>query len=269
MTQLISWQLKISAWIDRAIASSKVAVMCSIALVGIPVVLFAYGIPWMAQWGAQHISVAMEDRLGQYILDTQPQEPNYMQQQDTTNPEAALSFYDDRVQTLAALAGLDGVTLHFRNGLPNAYALPGNRIVITYGLLSTLRNPNLVDGIIAHELGHLKRRDSLRMVLGSGLLAEMVMTFNGQSQGSNKLTTALANIFIFSHYTREQEAASDLFAVDLLIKDGQSPLLLSNSLQMLDDYYTKSFGAQAGKYTGSHPETLERIEAIKKATEAY
>jgi predicted Zn-dependent protease len=252
-------QSRMTAWIDRAIASSRAAIACAVALIIIPVTLILVVIPKFAQWGAQHIPVTMEDKLGQYILDNYAQSNIFASMLNKGDAEAALALHGDRFQQLARLAQLDNVALHFTHGVPNAYALPGNHVVITYELLSLLTDEAELDAIMAHELGHLRHRDGMRIMLGNGLLTELVL-FNNNGQEGGRVATAMANMFVFSHYTRDAEAAADQFAVDLLAQNGQSPALLAYALEKLDKYQAKYTGGAVPRYTSSHPETQERIQ---------
>jgi beta-barrel assembly-enhancing protease len=258
--------LRISVWIDRAIASQRIAIACAVALIIIPITLVWVAIPKFAQWAAEHIPVAMEDKLGQYILDNYAQPNIFTSMLNKGDAEAALALHGDRFQQLARLAQLDNVTLHFTHGVPNAYALPGNHVVITYELLNLLTDEAELDAIIAHELGHLRHRDGMRVMLGNGLLTEFVL-INNNGQDGGRVATVLSNVFVFSHYTRDAEAAADQFAVDLLAKNGQSPALLAYALEKLDKYQSKHTSNAAPRYTSSHPEIQERIHKALQAAD--
>jgi len=57
---------------------------------------------------------------------------------------------------------------------PNAFALPGGRIVLTRGLLESLEEETAIAFVLAHELGHFAGRDHLQRLgrqigFGAGL----------------------------------------------------------------------------------------------------
>lgn len=49
--------------------------------------------------------------------------------------------------------------------VPNAFAAPGGHIVLFRGLISQASGPEEVAGVLAHEMGHVVRRDPTRSVL--------------------------------------------------------------------------------------------------------
>lgn len=61
---------------------------------------------------------------------------------------------------------------------PNAYTLPGRRLLITQGALKLLSTENAAAFILAHEYGHLKQKDHLRG-LGHGLGLSLAFSLMG------------------------------------------------------------------------------------------
>ena len=90
--------------------------------------------------------------------------------------EADPSIHSDliyAVKRLAAKAGIPTPKLMIADiSVPNAFAygspLTGNMVAVTRGLLETL-NEDEVEGVLGHELGHLKHRDVQVMMFASVL----------------------------------------------------------------------------------------------------
>ena len=101
-------------------------------------------------------------------------------------------IYYNTVRNLARNTGLPMPKVHIlENDQPNAFATGRNpengAVAATTGLLSTL-NKNEVAGVMAHELAHIKNRDTLIMTITATLagaltmLATFVMFFGGRSR---------------------------------------------------------------------------------------
>lgn len=90
--------------------------------------------------------------------------------------EADPTIHSDLIYTvkrLAAKAGIPTPKLMIADiSVPNAFAygspLTGNMVAVTRGLLETL-NEDEVEGVLGHELGHLKHRDVQVMMFASVL----------------------------------------------------------------------------------------------------
>ena len=86
------------------------------------------------------------------------------------------------VQRLAAAAGLPMPRVYvMENQQPNAFATGRNpehaAVAVTTGLLSTVSQEELA-GVIAHELGHVKNRDTLLMTLTATIAGAVSMLAN-------------------------------------------------------------------------------------------
>jgi predicted Zn-dependent protease len=167
---------------------------------------------------------------------------------------------------LAQLADVQGVRVEFRAGWPNAYALPGNIMLLTDDLFSLMGgegNEYLVDAIVAHELGHMKNRHIARKLVSQQLLTEVVLKMNGQS-GQTTQVAGLANgLFLAPHFSRQHEAEADDFAFNLLQRSGQSPKYFSVAMQKFQFFQRAKM--QEGSFTSSHPLTDSRIKAAHEA----
>lgn len=95
----------------------------------------------------------------------------------------------------------------------NAFAFPGNNIVIFSGLLEKLDDDKELAFVIGHELGHYLNHDHLRG-LGQGAIFMAIMaTLQGNDPGG----VISKSISIFGlRYSRKQESAADLFSLNLL-----------------------------------------------------
>jgi len=124
---------------------------------------------------------------------------------DTTHPSGAVRRYAEIVERLADGAGLPRPKITIINSdQPNAFATGRNpenaAVAATTGLLRML-NEDEIAGVMAHELAHVKNRDTLTMTVTATIagaitmLANFALFFGGNRNGGN-LITALAMMFL-------------------------------------------------------------------------
>ena len=159
---------------------------------------------------------------------------------------------------------------------PNAFALPGGTVVVTDELVELAQSPAQVAAVVAHELGHVRHRHGLRNMIQASILAAVVTVWTGDASA---LATAGASVLLNSAYSRDFEREADDYGAQLLLRTGQSPMLLAD---MLDRLTRKAAAEGADEtdaapedeergwtdYMASHPPTPERIARLKQAAEA-
>lgn len=177
---------------------------------------------------------------------------------------------------LADKAGLaDTVELQFRDTVPNALALPGGTIVVTDGLVKLFRvDERLLAGVIAHELGHIHHRHSLRHLLEGSASALIVGALIGDVSGVSALTVNAPILLSTLHYTRESEREADQYAFDLLRKTGRSPKDFADAMRRFEAMELcmalrarQRDAAGKGKWKAGDPTLDEEDDATAKPDE--
>jgi len=135
------------------------------------------------------------------------------------------------------------------NDQPNAFATGRNpenaAIAATTGLLRTL-SPDEIAGVLAHELGHVKNRDTLTMTITAtiagaiGMLANFALFFGGGDNRNNPLgivgailmmiLAPLAAMLVQMAISRSREYEADRMGAEISGK----PLWLAGALEKLD-----------------------------------
>ena len=207
-------------WLSRMERARWAVVAGTVGLAA--AVFFAYQtlIPLAADAVAQRIPRDVEKTLGsvalqgldRWILKTSKLEAN------------EVSTLRALFAALADNAGLaDAVELQFRDAAPNALALPGGTVIVTDGLVRLFKaDERLLAGVIAHELGHVHHRHSLRHLLAGSASSLMVGALLGDVSGVSALVTTAPLVLSTLHYTREAEMEADQYAFDLLKQSGRS-----------------------------------------------
>lgn len=140
----------------------------------------------------------------------------------------------------------------------NAFALPGNHLVIYSGLINSCENESELYGVIGHELAHMEKNHVMnKLVKEVGLTVLISMsTGNGNSEAIKSAIQQISS----SAYDRKLETEADLTAVDYLEKAGIDPEPFANFLYRLADV-NKNLPSQI-YWISSHPESKERAEKI-------
>jgi predicted Zn-dependent protease len=153
----------------------------------------------------------------------------------------------------------------------NAFAAP-RLMGINTGLILKTKNPNQLQGVIAHEVGHLAAGHSARsgemqaagmkpflLTMGLGILAAIAGSGDAAAglMGSAGYFGTLGAI----GYSREQEARADQAGATLLEKAGLSGRGLA---EFFDNFRYQEVFSQARryKYFQDHPLSSDRIDAL-------
>lgn len=145
----------------------------------------------------------------------------------------------------------------------NAFAMPGNYLVIYTGLIRDCKSPEQLAGVIGHELAHLEQGHIMKKLakeIGFSVLVSM-------TSGSEAAAEVLSSV-TSSAYDRSLETEADVTAVEYLLKAKINPAPLA------DFMYSMSGGSPSALYwISTHPDPEERAKEIlnmlKKEKTAY
>lgn len=154
----------------------------------------------------------------------------------------------------------------------NAFACPGGIILITRGMLSSVKNEDELAAVLAHEIAHIIHRDGVAAIQSSRWSeAVMVIGSNAAREFGPKDTAKLVSLFegsiddvvktlVVNGYGREQEIAADSAALGYLAAAGYDPRGLTGYLSRLEQ---AGRGSKGGIFK-THPGTDERLENVRK-----
>jgi predicted Zn-dependent protease len=140
----------------------------------------------------------------------------------------------------------------------NALALPGGRIYLLGGLLDRAESADEIGGVLAHEMGHIARRDGLRKLIETGGTAFLLGLRFGDVGGSGTLILP-GRLAMDGAYSREAERAADRFAAETMQALGRSPRPLAALLKRVSPE-----SGTVPPLLSSHPLTQERFEALQE-----
>lgn len=132
----------------------------------------------------------------------------------------------------------------------NAFALPGNRIVILSGLADAAGDEAAFAGVLAHEVGHLQHGDPRRRL--GRTLAVMAL-----SELSGSPLAAWLGSFGVLRYERDAEARADAGGIELLHRAG----LRADGLNLFLSSKAMRAAGSGLAWFSDHPATEERRAA--------
>lgn len=136
----------------------------------------------------------------------------------------------------------------------NALTLPGARMVVMRGLIDKVGGADQLAGVMAHETGHIARRDPLTALLRSAGIG-LIGTVFGIHVGFADVSS-LAGRLVGLSYSRDMERAADANGVAYLRASG----LRSDGLAAFFAMMEKRDGSvsPAVEFLSDHPRTRER-----------
>jgi Zn-dependent protease with chaperone function len=163
---------------------------------------------------------------------------------------------------------------------PNAFALPGGRVMATSGLLRAVGDDQEAFlAVLAHEVGHVQARDGMQAFYrnaGIGLVLEVVTGGSGVAQQAVLLAGQLTQL----RYSRRQESAADVAARDILLAEGLDPAALARAFDAIEKGVAdlakndeeagparreSAVEKSVSTWLSSHPETEKRKTAARAA----
>nr|WP_251344365.1 M48 family metalloprotease [Haloplanus sp. GDY1] len=205
-------------------------------------------------------------------------------------PEDRYPEIHRRVESLSKDMGIDKPRLMIaRMGVPNAFAVGrkgAGTVVVSQELLRQL-DPDEVEGVLAHELAHIRNRDVVMMVLGQGvasivaIVAQWAVLLTGDNDIADfflaivvgQITQMLVMLFVFAisryrEYVADADAAEEIGSGEPLASALEK---ISNTARHRDDSVDEQvnalciFGDGDGfaSLLSTHPPVEKRIERLR------
>jgi predicted Zn-dependent protease len=190
-------------------------------------------------------------------------------------------LFRDIASPLITAAGLDPKATNvvlLNDPEINAFVATGQTVYLQSGLLLAADNVNQVQGVVAHELGHVAGGHAIRMQSGAGeatgiSIATMVLGALALAAGAGDAGMGImmagqrAALGRFLAFTRAQESSADLAGAKYLAAAGVSG---KGSLEFFKKLQNQEFRlavAEKDSYDRTHPLGSERINALREVYE--
>jgi Zn-dependent protease with chaperone function len=227
---------------------------------------YVWGLPAFSKWLAFKIPEAVVGKLGEgslAVLDRGMLAPSRL----PAERQAALRA---RFAALAAPeAAKPAHRLEFRAGAligANALALPNGTLVVTDELIALADDDAQILAVLGHELGHVRHRHGLRMLIQSSIVGLLVAWYLGDV---SNIAAGLPTLLLEAGYSRDHEREADDYGAAMLRANGLATAHLATMLAKLEQAHRPGApqgGASAMDYLASHPATRERIARLRGGT---
>ena len=161
----------------------------------------------------------------------------------------------------------------------NAFVATGQTVYLQSGLLLAADNVNQIQGVVAHELGHVAGGHSIRLQQGAGAatgitIATMILGALAVAAGAGEAGMGImmmgqrAALGQFLAFSRTQESSADAAAVEYLSHAGISGKgLLDMYSKFQNQEYRLAIYAK-DSYDRTHPLSNERVQALQQKLQA-
>jgi Zn-dependent protease with chaperone function len=151
---------------------------------------------------------------------------------------------------------------------PNAFALPGGRILVTTGLFAAADRPEEIAGVLAHEIAHVTRRHGLRQIITTAGSYYVLKVFISDERGFLSLISHGSQLLVRQSFSRELEREADEAGWHYLAAANIDPRGLADFLRkLMADRLTRKLEQSPLQFLSSHPPTTERIEHLDELWE--
>jgi Zn-dependent protease with chaperone function len=201
-----------------------------------------FGVPTLAEYVAKATPLEMEAKLGEQALEGLDSQFGYFTKSklDAKN-KASISVA--LAKLCVAMKDCPKYRLEFRAGGmigANAFALPGGIMVVTDELVKLAKNDTEIIAVLAHELGHVKRRHAFRQSI-QGVLSGLILA--AVTGDVSAVASGLPAALMQMRYSRLHESEADNFALTALQKACLPPRAFADILMRLEtqmhETYTK------------------------------
>lgn len=148
---------------------------------------------------------------------------------------------------------------------PNAFALPGEHVVVHKGLLQMVDTPEELLGVLAHELAHETQRHVIRhRIAAEGSLAVFGVFIHGR-RASGSLLGMGSGLLVSQDFSRSYESEADAVGWKYLVAANIDPRGMIDMFKKLKaEEDAMGFSHFMPQSLASHPALSQRIAVLEK-----
>lgn len=247
----------VERWVNELEIRWWPALLAAAAIVALLWAGITFGVPAAAGVVAARTPPGVERQMGAQALATLDR----IALESSTLPEARRAELSRRFAALAALAGGD-YRLEFRKSPavgPNAFALPGGTVVLLDELVEAAEHDDEIAAVLAHEIGHLAGRHTLRHVLQTSAAGVLVAAVVGDVLSVSSYAAALPAFLLDARYSRTFEREADAFGLGLLDRAGIDRAHFVRFLTRMEQAHPSGVPG----FLSTHPRAEERGRAAE------
>lgn len=254
-TPELGWRFHDPTWRGMRLNFTLAA---AVAVVGITLALYLWGIPGLASLVAPRIPVAWEEKLGLSIVEhlapprARCTDPTRIRRLDEIHARLTAPLSNPPYAFRVLVVNTPAV---------NALAAPGGYVVIFRGLLEQTQTPEELAGVMAHELQHILRRHTTKALLQHASMGLLLAALTGDASGLMTYGLEGARTLGRLRYSRQHEEEADAEGIRMLLAAGIDPQGMAAFFARLQQREEKSLSVPP--YFSTHPPTAERVRRLQ------
>ena len=224
-----------------------------------------YGIPAMSKQIAELLPEEASQYMGQGVLDAMDKSMFEASQLEQKRQNELRAVFNGLLKNIE---GGQNYKIEFRLGgkiKANAFALPNGIIVFTDELINLAENDLEIVSIMLHEIGHLKRKHSLRATIQQFSLAMFVMVLTGDVSTSSSIITAIPVMLVESGFSQGMETEADTYSLEYMRKHRIDPHYFAIMMEKLEASYRQEYAACMEAISKDTNKQVKRIQCITDA----
>lgn len=230
------------------------------------------GMPSMGSAADAELPPALEQMLGDAIMEQGRRDPTYISDPDL---DQYLTSMGRKLVAGAPGGGTHRITVFgVRDPQINAFTLPGGYIGVNSGLVVSSGNESELASVLAHEIGHVVQRHIARGMTQQSqntavVLASLVGALLAGLAGSGDLAMGVATFGQAAAidrqlgFSRQAEQEADRAGFEMLRKAGYDPRGMVQMFALLMRASSLNEGKGGGAYTSTHPLSIQRMSDIE------
>jgi Zn-dependent protease with chaperone function len=262
----------------RAQQNWRATLAACVALIGLLGAGYLWGLPWASRGVVAVVPTTVDDEIGRIVMASVVErrwlEPTQL---DGAEQDRLRSAFRRAVEAAWPQPGQrPRYDLRFAKSSigPNAFALPGGTMVLTDEMVKLVdAREDVIVGVLGHELGHVRQRHGMRMLVQFAVLN----TVTGIALGDFSGVAATAPAVLGQQaYSRDHEREADAESLKVLRAAGYSPEAMVVLFEKIRAWREGKQGAgddrkkrfDLGIALASHPADEERIRFFREAAAA-
>ncbi len=208
---------------------------------------------------------SVDETLGEAAAGAMDMGPEVTDERVTAAIDAIVDRLARGVETLPGKPAVTWKVRVVRNEVINAFALPGGHLTVFTGLIDAAESPEMVAGVLAHEMAHVTERHGLRRIGQSlGFFAALQLVL-GDASALSRIAKEVLTAASVNAYSRDQEIEADLVGVRFLHAAQVDPNGLREFFRVLKEEHGDV--PDALEWLSTHPQHTARIAAIAAEAE--
>jgi len=241
-----------------------------------------WGLPWASEKLAYAMPISVSEKVSEgtlEIMDKYVLEPSEL-------PETRQKAIREHFEKI--LLSIQSENFHYKlyfrqlQDMPNAFALPSGKIIITDKLIEMADNQPEIDSVLLHEIGHVVHRHGLQQIIHGSIVTIAITMIVGDATAIEEMVVALPTFLLESHYSRSHESEADEYAFKQMVQLGIDPIYFASMFAKMEeleegdnsgksDDSSKSSETleEYGEFLSTHPSSPNRMQRAREYSAKY